>query len=90
VISVQLFGALQHKRPWAPNMIGGGGQGVRGIRSRHRTGPQIGRHTLMMPNWCFTDDDLIASDLVYAHVRGETSRVIAFRATPLHEWIGGD
>jgi hypothetical protein len=31
----------------------------------------------------FTDDDLIASDLVYAHVRGETSRV---EYKPAHRW----
>ena len=31
----------------------------------------------------FTDDDLIASDLVYAHVRGETSRVAY---NPAHRW----
>jgi hypothetical protein len=31
----------------------------------------------------FTDDDLIASDLVYAHVRGETSRVAY---NPVHRW----
>ena len=31
----------------------------------------------------FTDDDLIASDLVYAHVRGETSRV---EYDPKHRW----
>jgi hypothetical protein len=31
----------------------------------------------------FTDDDLIASDLVYAHVRGETSRV---EYKPSHRW----
>jgi hypothetical protein len=31
----------------------------------------------------FTDDDLIASDLVYAHVRGETSRVAY---NPHHRW----
>jgi hypothetical protein len=31
----------------------------------------------------FTDDDLIASDLVYAHVRGETSRV---EYSPRHRW----
>ena len=31
----------------------------------------------------FTDDDLIASDLVYAHVRGETSRVAY---NPKHRW----
>jgi hypothetical protein len=31
----------------------------------------------------FTDDDLIASDLVYAHVRGETSRV---EYNPGHRW----
>jgi hypothetical protein len=31
----------------------------------------------------FTDDDLIASDLVYAHVRGETSRVAH---NPAHRW----
>jgi hypothetical protein len=31
----------------------------------------------------FTDDDLIASDLVYAHVRGETSRV---EYNPKHRW----
>jgi hypothetical protein len=31
----------------------------------------------------FTDDDLIASDLVYAHVRGETSRVAY---NPTHRW----
>ncbi len=31
----------------------------------------------------FTDDDLIASDLVYAHVRGETSRVAY---DPKHRW----
>src|SRR5215472_18472132 len=31
----------------------------------------------------FTDDDLIASDLVYAHVRGETSRV---EYNPAHRW----
>ena len=30
-----------------------------------------------------TDDDLIASDLVYAHVRGETSRV---EYNPAHRW----
>lgn len=32
----------------------------------------------------FTDDDLIASDLVYAHVRGETSRV---EYQPTHRWF---
>jgi hypothetical protein len=31
----------------------------------------------------FTDEDLIASDLVYAHVRGETSRV---EYRPTHRW----
>lgn len=31
----------------------------------------------------FTEDDLIASDLVYAHVRGETSRV---EYKPSHRW----
>lgn len=31
----------------------------------------------------FTNDDLIASDLVYAHVRGETSRV---EYKPVHRW----
>src|ERR1700758_3370465 len=31
----------------------------------------------------FTDDDLIASDLVYAHLRGETSRVAY---NPAHRW----
>jgi len=31
----------------------------------------------------FTDEDLIASDLVYAHVRGETSRV---EYKPTHRW----
>jgi hypothetical protein len=31
----------------------------------------------------FSDDDLIASDLVYAHVRGETSRV---EYKPSHRW----
>jgi hypothetical protein len=31
----------------------------------------------------FTNDDLIASDLVYAHVRGETSRV---EYNPAHRW----
>ena len=31
----------------------------------------------------FTDDDLIASDLVYSHVRGETSRVAY---NPAHRW----
>lgn len=31
----------------------------------------------------FSDDDLIASDLVYAHVRGETSRV---EYNPTHRW----
>src|SRR2546421_732930 len=31
----------------------------------------------------FTDDDLIASDLVYSHVRGETSRV---EYNPRHRW----
>ncbi|HEX3864303.1 MAG TPA: CmcJ/NvfI family oxidoreductase [Stellaceae bacterium] len=31
----------------------------------------------------FTDDDLIASDLVYRHVRGETSRVAY---NPAHRW----
>jgi hypothetical protein len=31
----------------------------------------------------FSDDDLIASDLVYAHVRGETSRV---EYNPKHRW----
>ena len=31
----------------------------------------------------FTDEDLIASDLVYAHVRGETSRV---EYNPRHRW----
>ena len=31
----------------------------------------------------FSDDDLIASDLVYAHVRGETSRV---EYKPAHRW----
>jgi hypothetical protein len=31
----------------------------------------------------FTDDDLVASDLVYAHVRGETSRV---EYKPTHRW----
>jgi hypothetical protein len=31
----------------------------------------------------FSDDDLIASDLVYAHVRGETSRV---EYKPTHRW----
>ncbi|MCS3451230.1 MULTISPECIES: CmcJ/NvfI family oxidoreductase [Bradyrhizobium] len=31
----------------------------------------------------FTDDDLIPSDLVYAHVRGETSRV---EYKPAHRW----
>jgi hypothetical protein len=31
----------------------------------------------------FTDDDLIASDLVYAHVRGETSRV---EYNSAHRW----
>lgn len=31
----------------------------------------------------FSDDDLIASDLVYAHVRGETSRV---EFKPQHRW----
>jgi hypothetical protein len=31
----------------------------------------------------FTDDDLIAGDLVYATVRGETSRVAY---TPAHRW----
>jgi len=31
----------------------------------------------------FSDDDLIASDLVYANVRGETSRVAY---NPAHRW----
>jgi hypothetical protein len=31
----------------------------------------------------FSDDDLIASDLVYPHVRGETSRV---EFKPAHRW----
>ena len=32
----------------------------------------------------FTDDDLIASDLVYAHVRGKTVRRVAYN--PAHRW----
>ena len=47
---------------------------LRGLRPHENTG----RDFLQI-----TDDDLIASDLVYAHVRGETSRV---EYNPNHRW----
>ena len=38
-------------------------------------GPVLNSPLALCDARSFTDDDLIASDLVYAHVRGETSRV---------------
>jgi hypothetical protein len=46
-------------------------------------GPVLDSPLALCDAQSFTDDDLIASDLVYAHVRGETSRV-AFN--PAHRW----
>ncbi len=46
-------------------------------------GPVLDSPLALCDAQSFTDDDLIASDLVYAHVRGETSRVAY---NPKHRW----
>lgn len=46
-------------------------------------GPVLDSPLALCDAQSFTDADLIASDLVYAHVRGETSRV---EYTPAHRW----
>ncbi len=46
-------------------------------------GPVLDSPLALCDAGSFTDDDLIASDLVYAHVRGETSRV---EFKPNHRW----
>jgi hypothetical protein len=46
-------------------------------------GPVLDSPLALCDAQSFTDDDLIASDLVYAHVRGETSRV---EYRPTHRW----
>ena len=46
-------------------------------------GPVLDSPLALCDAQSFTDDDLIASDLVYAHVRGETSRVAY---NPAHRW----
>src|ERR1700744_1183928 len=46
-------------------------------------GPVLASPLALCDARSFTDDDLIASDLVYAHVRGETSRV---EFKPEHRW----
>jgi hypothetical protein len=46
-------------------------------------GPVLDSPLALCDAQTFTDDDLIASDLVYAHVRGETSRV---EYRPTHRW----
>jgi hypothetical protein len=46
-------------------------------------GPVLDSPLALCDAQSFTDDDLIASDLVYAHVRGETSRV---EYKPTHRW----
>lgn len=46
-------------------------------------GPVIDSPLALCDARSFSDDDLIASDLVYAHVRGETSRV---EFKPEHRW----
>ena len=46
-------------------------------------GPVLDSPLALCDAQSFTDNDLIASDLVYAHVRGETSRVAY---NPAHRW----
>jgi hypothetical protein len=46
-------------------------------------GPVLDSPLALCDAQTFTDDDLIASDLVYSHVRGETSRVAY---NPAHRW----
>jgi hypothetical protein len=46
-------------------------------------GPVLDSPLALCDAQSFTDDDLIASDLIYAHVRGETSRVAY---NPAHRW----
>lgn len=46
-------------------------------------GPVLDSPLALCDAQTFKDDDLIASDLVYAHVRGETSRV---EYSPTHRW----
>lgn len=46
-------------------------------------GPVLDSPLALCDAQTFTDNDLIASDLVYAHVRGETSRV---EFNPAHRW----
>jgi hypothetical protein len=46
-------------------------------------GPVLDSPLALCDAQTFTDDDLIASDLVYVHVRGETSRV---EYNPAHRW----
>src|SRR6202162_5037838 len=46
-------------------------------------GPVLDSPLALCDAQSFTDDDLIASDLVYNHVRGETSRV---EYNPQHRW----
>ena len=46
-------------------------------------GPVLDSPLALCDAQSFTDGDLIASDLVYAHVRGETSRV---EYNPAHRW----
>jgi hypothetical protein len=46
-------------------------------------GPVLDSPLALCDAQTFTDEDLIASDLVYAHVRGETSRV---EYSPAHHW----
>jgi len=46
-------------------------------------GPVLDSPLALCDAQTFKDDDLIASDLVYAHVRGETSRV---EFSPAHRW----
>ncbi len=46
-------------------------------------GPVLNSPLALCDARSFTDEDLIASDLVYAHVRGETSRVAY---NPAHRW----
>jgi len=46
-------------------------------------GPVLDSPLALCDAQTFTDEDLIASDLVYAHVRGETSRV---EYKPTHRW----
>ena len=50
---------------------------------RQVRGPVLDSPLALCDARSFTDDDLIASDLVYAHVRGDTSRV---EYQPTHRW----